>query len=251
MSARMSAREHARERARERATATAGGQRTDPAERSVERHVAALAAALHGPGGAKARMMAEIREGLTDAVAERTGQGVPRERAEREAVREFGPVAELAPDFQRELTVAQTRHTARAVTLTVPVLALCLLLVWAAVPVGQQPGAAGPLTVPLVFMAVTATGVALAALVGVAGLVTTGALARWLPAPRRLPGAVAWAGTAVAVAMALATLALAAASALTANWPLLACAGALTAAAHGMVATSARVCRRCARLPVT
>ncbi|MFD3724837.1 hypothetical protein [Streptomyces sp. NPDC058671] len=49
--------------------------------------------------------------------------------------------------------------------------------------------------------------------------------------------------------MAVTTLALATAAALAVNWPLLACAGALAAASHAAVATSARACRRCARLP--
>lgn len=223
---------------------------TDP----VAHHVAALAAAVHGPRGAKARMAAEVREGLTDAAAARTARGTPYARAAREAVREFGTVAEVAPEFQRELTVAQTRHTARALALSAPLLAVCCLLAWtAAGSPGHQAGAASVLSVPFVLAALTAVGAVLAGLAGLAALLTTGAPARLLPrsALRRLPGAVAWAGTSVAVTMALATLALAATSAFTADWPLLACAGALTAAVHGVVAASARGCRRCARLPVT
>ncbi|MDJ1138115.1 permease prefix domain 1-containing protein [Streptomyces iconiensis] len=217
----------------------------------IESHVAALDATLHGPVRLKARMMAEVREGLTDATAARTAGGMPSEHAAREAVREFGTAKELAPGFQRELTVAQTRHTARAVALTAPFLIICWLLIWTSDhgPGWQQPGAARLLTLPLAVVAVAAAGAAAAALLGLAALAATGTLARRLPTPRRLPAAVAWSGTAVGIAMALATLTLGVTSALTADWPLLACAGALTAASHGVVATSARTCRRCARLP--
>jgi hypothetical protein len=200
----------------------------------VEEYAAALADALHGPARAKGRMVDEIRGGLADTVAAYGAGGVPRERAAELAVREFGTVGEIAPGCQRELTVAQTRHTARAVGLTIPFLAACWLLMrgtgeWALwLPAGAA---------------------AAAALLGAVTLAATGALARRLPVPSRLPLAVAWTGTATGVAMGLATLALGVASALVANWPLMVLAGALTAASHAVVAGSARTCRRCARLP--
>nr|WP_314616936.1 transposase [Streptomyces sp. DSM 40976] len=61
---------------------------------------------------------------------------------------------------------------------------------------------------------------------------------------------VAWTGTTAGAAMGVTTLALATAAALATNWPLLAFAGTLAAASHAVVATSARACRRCARVPV-
>ncbi|MYW05220.1 permease prefix domain 1-containing protein, partial [Streptomyces sp. SID3343] len=103
---------------------SAVGGRADP----VEDYVAVLSATLRGPARAKARMVEEIRDGLADTIEAHTRAGTPYERAADEAVREFGSTDELAPNCQRELTIVQTRHTARAVGLTVPFLIACWLL---------------------------------------------------------------------------------------------------------------------------
>ncbi|MFF3645877.1 permease prefix domain 1-containing protein [Streptomyces sp. NPDC002564] len=218
------------------------GGRTGP----VEAHVAELTAALHGPARAKSRLVEELHDGLLDTAAAHAGTGLPGEEAARRAVREFGTVDELVPACQRELTIAQARHTARTVVLTAPFLVACWYLARTAddgTP-GHLPHAAQLLAVHLAFVAT------LAALCAAAALAATGPLARRLPAPHRLPRLVAWAGTTASAAMAVATLALAVAAALATQWPLLAAAGALAAAAHAVVAASARACRRCAALPV-
>ncbi|MFI2371608.1 permease prefix domain 1-containing protein [Streptomyces sp. NPDC018833] len=220
----------------------AAGRQAGP----VEDYVAALTAALHGPARPKARMIEEIRDGLEDTVAAYAGEGMPRERAARHAVREFGTPNELVPSCQRELTLAQARHTARAVTLTAPFLITCWYMVSSA-DHGQDwlvPRMAQLLAVHLAGIA------AAAALLAAAALAATGTLARWLPTPHRLPHTVAWAGTTASVAMGIATLTLAIASLLATNWPLIALAGSLAAASHAVVAASARACRRCARLPL-
>ncbi|MEU7582374.1 permease prefix domain 1-containing protein [Streptomyces sp. NPDC041068] len=216
------------------------------AGRLVEEHVDALAGALHGPARAKARLIEEMRDGLADMADAHADEGMTREDAARRAVREFGTVDEIAPGCQRELTVAQARHTARTVALTAPFLVAC----WYLARTGgdgqgrQLPDTAQLLAVHLAFVATVA------ALLAAATLAVTGTLARWLPMPRRLPLVVAWSGTTASVAMAVATLALATAAGLATNWPLLACAGVLAAASHAVVAASARACRRCARLPL-
>jgi hypothetical protein len=214
-------------------------RRADP----VEDYAAALAAALHGPARVKARMVEEIRDGLTDAVAAHTREGLPYQRAADQAVREFGTTDELVPSCQRELTIIQTRRTARVLALTVPFLIACRHLIWTADH--DQDWQLRLLAVHLAGVAATA------ALLAAATLAVTGTLARWLPTPHRLPLVVAWTGTTTGVAMAIATLALAIASALATDWPLMALAGALTAGSHAVVAASARACRQCARLPIT
>ncbi|WP_062213477.1 permease prefix domain 1-containing protein [Streptomyces sp. NBRC 109706] len=212
------------------------------AEEFVERQVAELAEALYGPARVRSRLLREAHEGLSETVAAYTAAGLPPERATREAVAEFGSPAELAPAYQRELTIAQARHTARALMLVAPYLLLCWYLVGDAVADG---GAAR-------LVAVSSAGVAgVVALLAGGTLAATGVLSRWLPTPRRLPGTVAWAGTAVSVSMAVATLTLALAALVAANWPLLALTGGLTALSHATVAGSARTCRRCARLTAT
>jgi hypothetical protein len=210
-------------------------QRVDP----VEDYLAALTASLHGPARAKDAMMREVRDGLADAVEAQTRFGVPHAEAAHRAVRDFGAADEIAPSFQRELTIAQTRRTARAAAVTVPVLVVCQLLVHIAA--GDPDWRLGALAAHLAALA-TASG-----LLAVTALVATGPLTRLLPTPHRLPSAVAWTASAAAVGMALAAVALGVTSALSTDWPLTAFAGVLAIAAHGVVAASARDCRRCAQ----
>ncbi|MGW6462013.1 permease prefix domain 1-containing protein [Streptomyces sp. NPDC055078] len=206
----------------------------------VEEYVTALAAAVHGPARVKARMVEEIRDGLSETVAAHIRAGVPRGHAARLAVREFGTVAELAPSWQSELTIAQTRHTARAAALAIPLLVLCGLLVR-----GADGGQGWELRLLTVHLAGVA---ALAGLLAAGTLATTGFLARRRSVPPRLPLAVAWTGTATALATALATLGLVTASFPAQHWQLTALAGALTAGSHALVAGPARALRHCARL---
>ncbi|TDC76545.1 permease prefix domain 1-containing protein [Streptomyces hainanensis] len=218
--------------------------RTPVAADPLDAYVAELAAELHGPARAKARLLAEIRDGLADTVAAHSEGGAPRRPALDAALREFGTPGELAPSCQRELTVAQVRHTAGTVALTAPLLLAGWLLSWHAGGAdGWLPRAAQLLAGCLTVVAV------LAALPAVATLAATGPLARRLPTPDRLPALAAWTGTVTALAMGAAGLALAVTAPLATAWPLLALAAAVTVASHALVAGSARTCRRCARPP--
>ncbi|MFG2329044.1 permease prefix domain 1-containing protein [Streptomyces sp. NPDC048604] len=203
----------------------------------LDAHLAELASALHGPARAKARLLGELREGLEDAVRDQS-PGTARDEATRAAIRDFGTPSELAPGFQRELTVAQARRTARAVLLLVPLLFLCRYA--AELAAGH---AARLVFVPLAGVA------ALTALAAAVLLAATGPLSRHVPVPDRLPLLVAWTGTTAATALALSALALTLAAALTANWPLAAAAAGLMAVCHAHLAAASRACRRCAHLP--
>ncbi|GAA1421488.1 hypothetical protein GCM10009601_21480 [Streptomyces thermospinosisporus] len=217
-----------------------------PESDPVEDYVSSLAAALHGPARTKARMVAEVREDLIDAVSERTRAGLTYRHAADQAVREFGSADELVASWQHELTIAQARHTARAVALTLPCVIACWYLVRRA---GHD--RAGELSHTAQQLASHLAGVsAVAALLTAVALVVTGTPARWLPTPERLPLTVAWGGTVASISMAVATLPLTVAAALGGDWLLLGFAGALAAASHALVAGPARSCRRCARLPV-
>lgn len=218
----------------------ATGRHADP----VEDYLTALAAGLHGPARVKARMLSELRDGLVDATAAQISDGEPYQHAARRAVREFGTADELIPGCQQELTIAQTRHTARVLTLTATLLIGCWHLIW--ITNDGRAGEGLPRIVA-VLSANLAGLVAAAALLAATTLAATGLLARWLPTPRRLPLAVAWAGTLTSAAMAVSTLMLAAASAFTTSWLLTVVGGALAAASHAVLAASARACRHCAR----
>lgn len=203
----------------------------------IEQHLAALDAALHGPARAKARMLAEAHGGLTDAAAALAASAALA-NAEEAAVRDFGSVAEVAPAFQQELTVLQARRTALAVAVTVPALMLC----WHLVTQGQHLARAAEV------LAVHLGGlIAVTALLAAAATAATGALARHLPTPRRLPLVIAWTGTVASAALAATALTLTTASVVAGNWPLSLLTGALTIAAHTRIAASARACRTCAR----
>ncbi|MGW7052538.1 permease prefix domain 1-containing protein [Streptomyces sp. NPDC054887] len=220
----------------------ATGRHADP----VEEYAHTLAGALHGPARVKARLVDEVRDGLAETIAAYTHGGLPREEATRQAVRDFGSPDEIVPSCQRELTIAQARHTARAAALAAPFLIACWYVVRSADP-GQAwlvPRAAQSLAVHLAGIA------GVAALLAAATLAATGTLARRLPTPHHLPLVVAWTGTTASVAMAIATLSLTISALLATTWPLLALAGSLAAASHALVAASARACRRCARSPV-
>ncbi|WP_242911149.1 permease prefix domain 1-containing protein [Actinomadura terrae] len=218
-----------------------GAHEADPDETSdpIEDYTATLTATLRGPSRLKSRMIEEIRDGLTDTAAAYTGEGVPYPDAVHSAIQEFGTADELAPNCQRELTLAQARHTGRVAALTVPFLATCWFLTWTSGPDGGW-----PLRLLAVHLGCVATAAALLATVA---LTATGPLARRLPTPRRLPLAVAWTGTAAGVAMGIGALALLTAAAPAANWPMMAVAGGLTAVSHAGVTSAARACRHCAR----
>ncbi|HEX2314690.1 MAG TPA: permease prefix domain 1-containing protein [Thermomonospora sp.] len=207
----------------------------------IEEYVADLAATLRGPARLRERMITEVRDGLHDTAAAHADAGTPYPQAAREAVREFGPVTEIAPDFQRELTIVQTRHTARTLALTLALLIACWHLLWISEPGWPLPSGARVLTAPL------ATAAGAAVLVATVTLAATGTLARRLPTPDLLPRLVAWTGTATGVAIMISSVALILISLPAAGWAPPALAGTLAAAAHVVIAASARACRHCAR----
>ncbi|WP_432986224.1 permease prefix domain 1-containing protein [Dactylosporangium sp. CA-233914] len=108
----------------------------------IDAYVADLRGALRGPRAAKADLVAEARDGLIDAAERYEQDGLDRAAAERAAVEEFGPVADLAPDYQRELALAQGRRTAILVGSAVAVQALVSEIAWRRAATGWtwQPG---------------------------------------------------------------------------------------------------------------
>jgi uncharacterized protein involved in exopolysaccharide biosynthesis len=74
----------------------------------LDAYLRALASALHDHGHAAARIVAEAREHLADAVEDGLRRGLTREDAEREAVERFGPpdliAAQAAPVRSRTMS---------------------------------------------------------------------------------------------------------------------------------------------------
>jgi hypothetical protein len=110
----------------------------------IDAYVATLRGALRGPRAAKADLVQEARDGLIDAAERYEDDGLDRLAAERAAVEEFGPVAALAPEYQRELALTQGRRTAVIVGVAVAVEALVSEVAWrrAAVAWDWHPGRA-------------------------------------------------------------------------------------------------------------
>jgi hypothetical protein len=89
----------------------------------IDTYIAELAGALHGPGRAKDDLLTEARDSLVDATEAYVDGGLDEAAAQRQAVRDFGAVADIAPGYQAELGLAQGRRTA-----------LLILFVFAAQP---------------------------------------------------------------------------------------------------------------------
>jgi hypothetical protein len=89
----------------------------------IDIYITELAGALHGPRRAKEDLLTEARDSLVDATEAYQDGGTDRATAERQAVRDFGAVPEIAPGYQAELGLAQGRRTA-----------LLILFVFAAQP---------------------------------------------------------------------------------------------------------------------
>lgn len=220
----------------------------DSVDAYIEAHLSELASALRGPSRLKSRMVAELREGLYDAMGD-LSHGTHADHAAhdphpaRQAIDDFGTVAELAPSFQRELTIAQARLTARTLIAAVSLLSLGWYLLAHPTQLATHP-LPRPTQLLLLHLGIVTTA---AALLAAASLAATGALARHLPTPDRLPLLVSRTATTAAIALGLSALTLTATCVLTATWMQTAIAAAITVAFHTGVAASARACRTCAR----
>ncbi len=117
----------------------------------IETYLAELAAGL--PASRAARdLLDEAGDHLYEAAAAGEAAGAGREAAEREAVREFGRVAELAPGFRTVAVVCDTRRQANRQLLGILVLASWGASALHLLPMahGQAPGPAPPWPVALV-----------------------------------------------------------------------------------------------------
>ncbi|HLR85479.1 MAG TPA: permease prefix domain 1-containing protein [Nocardioidaceae bacterium] len=76
----------------------------------VDRYLAELERALHGPRRDKRDLVSEARDHLTDDVEARVDAGAPLQDAQRESIREFGPVRDIAPAYQAVLSAGQCRR---------------------------------------------------------------------------------------------------------------------------------------------
>ncbi|WP_063842794.1 permease prefix domain 1-containing protein [Sphaerimonospora mesophila] len=169
----------------------------------IDVYVAALRSALRGPGRVKRDLLAEARDGLLDAAEAYECDGLPRAEAERRAVADFGPVAEIAPGFQQELAVGQGRRTALLLFLSVPPMTLMWNLVWKIFPEPPSVMAAKPAWFGVLARVVDYSQL-LTGVVGALALLALGRGLRRLHRPAlitRSLGLLVWLGMPVLVAM--------------------------------------------------
>jgi hypothetical protein len=86
----------------------------------IEDYVADLDLRLRGDKRAKRDLLTEARDSLEDAAECYREAGLCAEAAERKAVDEFGPVPQIARDYQAELAVSYGARTLRSILLVLP-----------------------------------------------------------------------------------------------------------------------------------
>lgn len=155
----------------------------------IAEYVVALRRALHGPRRTLRCMVAEAQAGLSDAAAAYRDGGVAPERAAVLAVRDFGPVDVVAPEFQDELTARQSRWAAVLLAVVFPAMLFGWDLLWKSGAVRREPSATPDVVrVLAVLQDVLTAGVGIAALALLAGTF------RRTASPRRLASAVGLTG---------------------------------------------------------
>jgi hypothetical protein len=141
---------------------------------AVEQYLADVAARLRGPRAARTRIVAELRDGLTEAIEAHLVRGMSPGTSVTTAIDEFGTPATVAGSFAGELATASARRTIAAFLLTGPCVGVWWLLLLHPAPwrTGIVALLAAIPALPLIVLAVaTAAGT----------FATTGRLIRWLP----------------------------------------------------------------------
>jgi hypothetical protein len=155
------------------------------AEAPLRAYLDQVAGGLHGPRRRRARILAELRDGLGEAVTDRLAEGLPPHRAVTAAIAAFGTPGKVAAAFAGETATAYARRTLAGYLATGPLVGIWWLLLlhpdWAAGPAA--------LVTAIPVLPLVAAGLATAA----GTLATTGRLMRWLPetGPRRALAATA------------------------------------------------------------
>ena len=150
------------------------------AETAVDAYLSDLAGRLRGPRRRREQILAELRDGLDHAIADRISVGLPEDHAVTTAIAQFGTAEAVAGAFAGELATAYARHTIAWYIATGPLVGIWWLLLLQPHPwrTGVAALLAAMPAIPLVIIAIaTAAGT----------LATTGRLIRWLPeaGPRR------------------------------------------------------------------
>jgi hypothetical protein len=151
-----------------------------PADARINRYLGEIAAGLHGPRGRRERILAELHDGVDQAVADHRARGLPPGPAVDAATAQFGGPQAVAAAFAGELSTAYARRTLAWFVATGPLVGIWWLLL-----LHPAPWRTGPIALLAAIPIIPLIGVGLAAAIGT--LAATGRLMRWLPeaGPRR------------------------------------------------------------------
>jgi len=147
---------------------------TQAVQARLAAYLADVATDLFGPRQHRARILAELRDGLDHAVANHTAAGLPEDRAVAAAIDEFGGPHTVADAFAPELAVAYARRTIAWFIVTGP-----LVGVWWLLLLQPFPWRTGVVALISALPVVPVIAVAIATAAGT--FATTGRLMRWLP----------------------------------------------------------------------
>ena len=215
----------------------------DPvARRVLDGYLADLAAELAGPERARAAIVAELTDGLSEATAANQRRGLASAAAAAAAVAEFGDARRVAAGFGPELAAQTGRRVGLGLLATGPLVGSAWLGTALASSsfAGRQPPV-GLAVVPVVFGVLLAVAVPAAVL----SVLAAGRLSRWLPAGPRVAATAA--GLAAALCAAGDVLLLSGLLAWAATvgglvWPLAATAAAASATRLSLAGRAARRC---------
>jgi hypothetical protein len=145
-----------------------------PAQARVDAYLGELAGLLRGPRRRRARILAELRDGLDQTIADHTAAGRTQDQAVDSAIDQFGTPQAVADAFGAELVTAYARHTIAWYIATGPLVGIWWLLL-----LQPHPWRTGLLAVLAAIPILPLIPVAIATAAGT--LATTGRLIRWLP----------------------------------------------------------------------
>ena len=147
---------------------------SNAAESRLAAYLTEVAARLHGPYRRRSRILAELHDGLDEAIAEHARDGLAPDQATDAAIDGFGTPAEVAAAFAGELAVAYARRTLAWFIVTGPLVGIWWLLL-----LRPQPWRTGVTALLAAIPVLPLIGVAVATAIGT--FATTGRLIRWLP----------------------------------------------------------------------
>jgi hypothetical protein len=147
---------------------------TTGAQARVDAYLDELAHLLRGPRRRRARILAELRDGLDQAITDQVTYGRTEDQAVSSAIDEFGTPQAVADAFARELATAYARHTIAWYIATGP-----LVGVWWLLLLQPHPWRTGLLALLATIPVIPLIPIAIATAAGT--FATTGRLIRWLP----------------------------------------------------------------------